>query len=38
MDWTLAQPVVGHLEDLVLRGLARVLPGRPATFVAAGPR
>ena len=35
MDWTLAQPVVGHLEDLVLRRLARVLPGRPATFVAA---
>jgi glyoxylase-like metal-dependent hydrolase (beta-lactamase superfamily II) len=37
MDWTLAQPVVGHLEDLVLRRLARVLPGRPGTFVAAGP-
>ena len=38
MDWTLAQPVVGHLDDLVLRHLARVLPGRPATFVAAGAR
>jgi hypothetical protein len=37
MDWTLAQPVVGHLEDLVQRRLARVLPGRPSTFVAAGP-
>jgi glyoxylase-like metal-dependent hydrolase (beta-lactamase superfamily II) len=37
MDWTLAQPVVGHLDDLVLRRLARVLPGRPSTFVAAGP-
>ena len=37
MDLTLAQPVVGHLEDLVLRRLARVLPGRPVTFVAAGP-
>ena len=36
MDFTLAQPVVGHLEDLVLRRLARVLPGRPSTFVAAG--
>jgi len=36
MDWTLAQPVVGHLDDLVVRGLARVLPGRPSTFVAAG--
>ena len=32
MDWTLAQPVVGHLEDIVARGLARVLPGRPTTF------
>jgi glyoxylase-like metal-dependent hydrolase (beta-lactamase superfamily II) len=38
MDWTLAQPVIGHLEDLVLRRLARVLPGRPVTFVAAGTR
>ena len=38
MDSTLAQPVVGHLEDLVLRRLARELPGRPVTFVAAGPR
>jgi glyoxylase-like metal-dependent hydrolase (beta-lactamase superfamily II) len=37
MDWTLAQPVVGHLDDLVLRRQARVLPGRPSTFVAAGP-
>jgi glyoxylase-like metal-dependent hydrolase (beta-lactamase superfamily II) len=37
MDWTLAQPVVGHLDDLVLRSLARPLPGRPSTFVAAGP-
>jgi len=36
MDFTLAQPVVGHLEDLVVRGLARVLPGRPSTFVSAG--
>jgi glyoxylase-like metal-dependent hydrolase (beta-lactamase superfamily II) len=36
MDWTLAQPVVGHLDDLVLRRLARVLPGRPSTFVGAG--
>jgi glyoxylase-like metal-dependent hydrolase (beta-lactamase superfamily II) len=36
MDWTLAQPVVGHLEDLVLRRLARLLPGLPVTFVAAG--
>lgn len=36
MDSTLAQPVVGHLEDLVSRGLARALPGRPSTFVAAG--
>jgi len=34
MDWTLAQPVVGHLEDLVARGLVRVLPGHPATFAA----
>jgi glyoxylase-like metal-dependent hydrolase (beta-lactamase superfamily II) len=33
MDLTLAQPVVGHLEDLVRRGLVRALPGRPATFV-----
>jgi hypothetical protein len=38
MDSTLAQPVVGHLEDLVLRHLARVVPGRPVTFVAAGAR
>jgi glyoxylase-like metal-dependent hydrolase (beta-lactamase superfamily II) len=38
MDSTLAQPVVGHLDDLVSRRLARVLPGRPSTFVAAGPR
>lgn len=37
MDWTLAMSVVGHLEDLAARGLARVLPGRPATF-AADPR
>jgi glyoxylase-like metal-dependent hydrolase (beta-lactamase superfamily II) len=37
MDMTLAQPVVGHLEDLVSRHLARVQPGRPSTFVAAGP-
>lgn len=35
MDWTLAQPVVGHLEDLVARDLARALPGRPATFATA---
>jgi len=34
MDSTLAQPVVGHLEDLVARGLVRVLPGHPATFAA----
>jgi glyoxylase-like metal-dependent hydrolase (beta-lactamase superfamily II) len=34
MDSTLAQPVVGHLEDLVARGLARALPGHPATFAA----
>jgi glyoxylase-like metal-dependent hydrolase (beta-lactamase superfamily II) len=34
MDWTLAQPVVGHLEDLVARGLVRALPGHPATFAA----
>jgi len=38
MDWTLAQPVVGHLEDLVARDLARVLPGRPATFGVVGLR
>jgi len=37
MDSTLAQPVVGHLDDLVLRRLAQVLPGRPVTFAAAGP-
>jgi glyoxylase-like metal-dependent hydrolase (beta-lactamase superfamily II) len=37
MDWTLAQPVVGHLDELVLRRLARVLPGRPLTYAAAGP-
>ena len=36
MDLTLAQPVVGHLDDLVARRRARVLPGRPSTFVAAG--
>ena len=36
MDITLAQPVVGHLEDLVARRLARVLPGPPSTFVTAG--
>jgi glyoxylase-like metal-dependent hydrolase (beta-lactamase superfamily II) len=36
MDSTLAQPVVGHLEDLVARGLARAVPGRPSTFVAVG--
>lgn len=35
MDRTLAQPVVGHLEDLVERGLVRALPGHPATFAAA---
>ncbi len=35
MDPTLAQPVVGHLDDLVSRRLARRLPGRPSTFVAA---
>jgi glyoxylase-like metal-dependent hydrolase (beta-lactamase superfamily II) len=33
-DATLAQPVVGHLEDLIARGLVRELPGRPATFKA----
>ena len=38
MDWTLAQPVVGHLEDMVARGLARVVPGRPSTFAAVGLR
>jgi hypothetical protein len=38
MDSTLAQPVIGHLEDLVLRRLAREVPGRPVTFVAAGTR
>jgi glyoxylase-like metal-dependent hydrolase (beta-lactamase superfamily II) len=32
MDWTLAHAVVGHLEDLVARGLVKVLPGHPATF------
>jgi glyoxylase-like metal-dependent hydrolase (beta-lactamase superfamily II) len=37
MDMTLAQPVVGHLEDLVSRRLARVLPGAPTTFLAGGP-
>jgi glyoxylase-like metal-dependent hydrolase (beta-lactamase superfamily II) len=36
MDWTLAQPVVGHLEDLVVRRRALLLPGRPSTFVSAG--
>lgn len=30
--------VVTHLENLVARELARVLPGRPATFAAPGPR
>ena len=34
MDSTLAQPVVGHLEDLVARGHARVEAGRPSTFQA----
>jgi hypothetical protein len=38
MDWTLAQPVVGHLEDMVARGLAREVPGRPSTFAAVGLR
>ena len=37
MDFTLAQPVVGHLEDLASRGLVRMLTDRPATFVAAAP-
>jgi glyoxylase-like metal-dependent hydrolase (beta-lactamase superfamily II) len=38
MDSTLAQPVVGHLEDMVARGHARVVPGRPSTFAAVGGR
>jgi glyoxylase-like metal-dependent hydrolase (beta-lactamase superfamily II) len=38
MDSTLAQPVVGHLEDMVARGLARVVPGRPSTFAAVAHR
>lgn len=37
MDWTLAQPVIGHLEDLVERDLARALPGPPTTFATAAP-
>ena len=32
MDETLAQPVLGHLEDLIARGLVRELPGRPTTY------
>jgi glyoxylase-like metal-dependent hydrolase (beta-lactamase superfamily II) len=37
LDWTLAQPVAGHLEDLVARGLVRELPSRPTTFERAAP-
>lgn len=33
MDITLAGPVVGHLEDLAVRGRLQRLPGIPATFV-----
>lgn len=32
MDFTLAQPVVGHLEDLVAQDLVRMLPGNPITY------